>query len=245
MTERECETIRDLLVDYADGELAAADGQRVAAHLESCADCRAEMRLLERSLEVARAVWHELAAGAERPVGWAERSESHQDVVESELVGLADQCCASVPVGPPYESAGVAVQLPPQHVATRQAGRRRRFAATALAAAIVLVLAVLPWLVPHGGAPLATRPKAGPRTLTAGNSPNLAVMSRKDIERYIAREAASARLYAAAQLLGTQPGLEAQRQRAEQYIIETYSDTAAGRELSARAATKPTKEPQS
>jgi hypothetical protein len=274
MTRQECETIRDLLVDYADGELVAADGQRVAAHLEVCADCRAELRRLERSLEVAQAVWHELAAVEQqlpspvsgegqgvraggdlattptvRPiagaalvatVGWVERSEPHQNVVESELV--ESELVGLAPLDPPYDSDGVAVQLPPQR---QQRHRRWRFAAAALAAAIVLVLAVLPWLIPHSGAHLAKRSTAAPRPSVAGDSPAPAAMSMEEIQRYIAREAASARLSAAAQLLGTQPGLESQRQRAEQYIIETYGDTAAGRALSARAVPQPIKEPQS
>ena len=53
MTERNCQPIRDLLVDYADGELSPADIERIAGHLADCAECRAELRLLERSLELA------------------------------------------------------------------------------------------------------------------------------------------------------------------------------------------------
>jgi hypothetical protein len=222
---KECETIRDLLVDYADGELAADDGRRTAAHLESCADCRAELRLLQRSLDVARTVWQEAASAEQLP---------------SPLLGGGQGVRAGGQI-----FAGVAVQLPPQHVPAQRAGRRWRFAAAALAATIVLVLVALPWLVPHGGATLAKRSTADQNGSASGNAPDPAAMSAEDIERYIAREASAARLCATAELLGTQPGLEAQRQRAEQYIIENYSDTAAGRQLSARAASKPTKEPQS
>jgi predicted anti-sigma-YlaC factor YlaD len=224
---KECETICDLLVDYGDGELAADDDRRVGAHLESCADCRAELRLLQRSLDVARTVWEEAASGAETQVGWAERGESHQDLVEAKLVGLPL-------LVPPYESL-------PSH----RAGRRWRFAAAALAGAIIIALVTLPWLVPHGGAHVATRLPTGPNRLATGNVSDPAAMSVEEIERYIAREASAARLCATAELLGTQPGLEAERQRAEQYIIENYGDTTAGRKLLARAASKPTKEPQS
>jgi anti-sigma factor RsiW len=266
MTERECETIRDLLVDYADGELAAADGQRVAAHLESCPDCRAEMRLLQRSLEVARAVWHELAAvehGLPSPLSGelaavqyglpSPLSGEGQGVRASGELAITSSDCPSAVVAAQVPPQHVAVQLPAQQLVGlaalgppyEQRGWRWRLAAPALAAAIVLVLVILPWLVPHGGAPLATRPTAGPSASAAGDSPEPATMSREEIERYIAREASAARLCVAAELLGTQPGLEEHQRRAEQYIIATYGDTSAGRELSARAAPKPTKEPQS
>jgi hypothetical protein len=160
---KECETICDLLVDYGDGELAADDDRRVGAHLESCADCRAELRLLQRSLDVARTVWEEAASGAETQVGWAERGESHQDLVEAKLVGLPL-------LVPPYESL-------PSH----RAGRRWRFAAAALAGAIIIALVTLPWLVPHGGAHVATRLPTGPNRLATGNVSDPAAMSVEEI----------------------------------------------------------------
>lgn len=59
MTNQECQSIANLLVPYADGELPESDVQLVAAHLAECADCRAELQLLEHSLELARSVWQE------------------------------------------------------------------------------------------------------------------------------------------------------------------------------------------
>ena len=50
MTSETCHSMADLLVPYADGELAEADTRVVAAHLAECADCRCELKLLERSL---------------------------------------------------------------------------------------------------------------------------------------------------------------------------------------------------
>ncbi len=67
MTDHECKTIVELLVDYSDGELSEADAQRVAAHLAGCPRCRSELRLLERSLELARSAWQESAARAPLP----------------------------------------------------------------------------------------------------------------------------------------------------------------------------------
>ncbi len=64
MTEQYCNTITDLLVPYADGELSEVEARWVADHLAGCPDCRAELRLLEQSLELARAVWHESARQA-------------------------------------------------------------------------------------------------------------------------------------------------------------------------------------
>jgi predicted anti-sigma-YlaC factor YlaD len=64
-----CKTIRPLLVDYSDGVLPVDQVATVAAHLADCAACRAELRLLEDSLSLAREVWQEAAATSPRPLG--------------------------------------------------------------------------------------------------------------------------------------------------------------------------------
>ena len=64
MNPKSCDLTAELLVPYADGELSAADARRVADHLADCPDCRAELGLLGRSLELAREVWQESAARA-------------------------------------------------------------------------------------------------------------------------------------------------------------------------------------
>jgi predicted anti-sigma-YlaC factor YlaD len=46
-----------MLVDYADGELPEQDSQRVAEHLAECPACREIVRNLERSLQLANAIW--------------------------------------------------------------------------------------------------------------------------------------------------------------------------------------------
>jgi hypothetical protein len=57
MTEETCNRVANLLVEYADGELSGADADRVAAHLAECPGCQAELRLLQRSLELAQTIW--------------------------------------------------------------------------------------------------------------------------------------------------------------------------------------------
>jgi anti-sigma factor RsiW len=61
MSNEPCSVYSELLVDYADGELTAADHDRVAEHLATCAKCQAELRRLQRSLELARAAWQDAA----------------------------------------------------------------------------------------------------------------------------------------------------------------------------------------
>jgi predicted anti-sigma-YlaC factor YlaD len=53
MTDVRCETARELIPDLVGDRLGAAEASRVAAHLETCADCRAEAELA-RLLYVAR-----------------------------------------------------------------------------------------------------------------------------------------------------------------------------------------------
>lgn len=68
MIEPSCELMGDLLVAYSDGELPEAQAERVAAHVAQCAGCRSELHWLGRSLDLARQVWEESAAGARVPV---------------------------------------------------------------------------------------------------------------------------------------------------------------------------------
>jgi ferric-dicitrate binding protein FerR (iron transport regulator) len=67
MSSESCVAMADLLVEYADGELPAADARRVAEHLAECADCRAELAALRRSLELAGDCWRRAAERAPSP----------------------------------------------------------------------------------------------------------------------------------------------------------------------------------
>ena len=62
MSSRKCTEIAELLVDFADGELAEVECDEVKAHLAECAGCREELELLKRSLCLAKSVWREDAA---------------------------------------------------------------------------------------------------------------------------------------------------------------------------------------
>ena len=47
-----CQETKKLIPVYLDNELEAVDRQRVEDHLQTCADCRAEMRAIEKSWEL-------------------------------------------------------------------------------------------------------------------------------------------------------------------------------------------------
>lgn len=55
-----CAEVRELLNDYAEGALEGEERERVAAHLEECAECRAEAEGLASLLAEAAALPHEI-----------------------------------------------------------------------------------------------------------------------------------------------------------------------------------------
>ncbi len=63
MTNRTCEQIEEVLVDYADNELGGQERQRVEAHLETCPDCRQLLEALQRSAVLAGEAWDEAYGG--------------------------------------------------------------------------------------------------------------------------------------------------------------------------------------
>lgn len=84
-----CETVFGLLVEYSDGELGDDDAQRVAEHLLNCARCRREHELLNRSLDLAREVWHEPVVQTAAPQTARERTSSHPPVRRAVAAVLA------------------------------------------------------------------------------------------------------------------------------------------------------------
>ncbi|MHC4623961.1 MAG: zf-HC2 domain-containing protein [Planctomycetota bacterium] len=54
---KSCEQIEKLLVDYADGELPPRQSSKVGEHLTECEHCRATLKALQRSLDLADVIW--------------------------------------------------------------------------------------------------------------------------------------------------------------------------------------------
>ncbi|MFB0554182.1 MAG: anti-sigma factor [Phycisphaerae bacterium] len=57
--EKSCEEIREMLVDYADGQLSQSESNKVAEHLGKCKNCRRMLDALQRSLELAEVIWED------------------------------------------------------------------------------------------------------------------------------------------------------------------------------------------
>ena len=57
--ERSCEDIREMLVDYADGQLSPNDSNKVTEHLAKCEHCQRILDGLQRSLELAEVIWED------------------------------------------------------------------------------------------------------------------------------------------------------------------------------------------
>ncbi len=57
--QKSCEDIREMLVDYADGQLSPDESNEVAEHLRKCKHCQKMLEALRRSLELAEVVWED------------------------------------------------------------------------------------------------------------------------------------------------------------------------------------------
>ncbi len=49
-----CDAIRDLLIEYLDGDLGHAEGEEIERHLAKCVDCTREMELLKQVMGLLR-----------------------------------------------------------------------------------------------------------------------------------------------------------------------------------------------
>jgi anti-sigma factor RsiW len=57
MNEKNCENPADILVDYANGELAEDEKTQIDEHLSQCQHCRSTVESLRRSLQLAEVIW--------------------------------------------------------------------------------------------------------------------------------------------------------------------------------------------
>lgn len=57
--ERLCEEIREMLVDYGDGQLSPNKSNEVAEHLAKCQHCQKMLEALQKSLELAGVIWED------------------------------------------------------------------------------------------------------------------------------------------------------------------------------------------
>ncbi len=55
--DRSCEDIKEMLVDYADGQLSPNDSNKVTEHLAKCEHCQRILEALQSSLELAGVIW--------------------------------------------------------------------------------------------------------------------------------------------------------------------------------------------
>ncbi len=55
--EKSCKDIKQMLVNYADGQLSQSDSSKVAEHLAKCEECRKVLDALQKSLELAGVIW--------------------------------------------------------------------------------------------------------------------------------------------------------------------------------------------
>jgi len=55
--DRSCEDIKEMLVDYADGQLSPSESNKIAEHLAKCENCQKMLEALQRSLELTGVIW--------------------------------------------------------------------------------------------------------------------------------------------------------------------------------------------
>jgi anti-sigma factor RsiW len=74
MNRDSCQTLEELLVDFADDALTGAEAARVREHVAQCPHCRATVEALRQSLECAQTIWQDNA----RHVGRARAPRSRK-----------------------------------------------------------------------------------------------------------------------------------------------------------------------
>lgn len=82
-----CAEPRELLLDYADGELPPAEAARLQRHLAACEACRREVAALDRSLAMAQLIW--TASADEKPPATALPREMRPWRIAAAAAGIA------------------------------------------------------------------------------------------------------------------------------------------------------------
>ena len=52
-----CEKVRIRIDDYLDGELSKNDAMNIQKHLETCKDCEAEIKSMDKSVQLMRTIF--------------------------------------------------------------------------------------------------------------------------------------------------------------------------------------------
>lgn len=63
--KKSCKEVKEMLVDYADGQLSTNDSNKVAEHLAQCANCRRLHGGLQKSLGLVSVIWADNLAETE------------------------------------------------------------------------------------------------------------------------------------------------------------------------------------
>jgi anti-sigma factor RsiW len=57
--QKSCEDIAEMLVDYTDERLPPSESAKVGKHLAKCESCRATVKALQESLNLAKVIWED------------------------------------------------------------------------------------------------------------------------------------------------------------------------------------------
>ena len=198
MSDKSCESIADLLVDYADSELPDADAACVKAHLVDCLQCRAQLARLKRSLDLAVSLWRESADDARLPPAMPLRSTGRPSRAIMVLATCAAVLLAAVTLWlmwPEWSDEVAPPFVPRRSVAeveeVLEVGQERKIVESPDEAE------------ENGEAAPAEEP---------------------DFETIIARAGRRARLAVAAKFLATEPSLKSYKEDADRYLAAAYGD---------------------
>ncbi len=116
-----CKDIEEHLVDYTDGLLDGATGERVAEHLRQCEACQRRVDALNRSLTLTRVIWQDSLQQSQRqPVirRWVLRATAAAAIVSIASL-IAFRFLPAQPVAPQLTAEQVALQIEGEASAAR------------------------------------------------------------------------------------------------------------------------------